>query len=162
MSATRLESGVASGDPTPTSVVLWGRVDGAVAPVVWTLTDLVGVVAATGAVHPDERGVLRAEVDGLQPGTPYRYEFSTEDDHSPVGRTRTLAEQPSSERLGVACCARWPSGEFTGYGSLADVDLLIHLGDYMHEDGDTRRPRHQRQRRPLRPGRPAIGGWRRP
>jgi len=138
MTTTRFVSGVASRDPTPTSVVLWGRVDGAATPVVWTLTDLVGVVAATGAVHPDERGVLRAEVDGLQPGTPYQYEFSTEDDHSPVGRTCTLAEQPSSVRLGVACCARWPSGEFTGYGSLAaaDVDLLVHLGDYIYEDGD--------------------------
>jgi alkaline phosphatase D len=140
----RFVSGVASGDPTETSVVLWTRVDGPPMPVAWTLTDVDGAVQATGATRSDERGVLRAEVDGLQPGTAYRYWFDTEhadgsrEDRSTVGHTRTLAARPTTVRLGVACCARWPSGEFTGYRALVDrdVDLVVHLGDYIYEDGE--------------------------
>jgi alkaline phosphatase D len=139
----RFTSGVASGDPTSTSLVLWARVEGAPVPVGWTITDDVGAVQAMGVARPDERGVVRAEADGLRPGTDYRYWFTTDpvdgDDRSrsPVGRTRTLATRPGSIRLGVACCARWPSGEFTGYRALAarDVDLVVHLGDYIYEDG---------------------------
>ncbi len=138
MARYRFASGVASGDPTTTSLVLWARIDGAPTAATWTLTDADAVIAATGTVDPDEWGVLRAEVDGLRPGTRYRYRFSAGHDESPVGHTRTLAAQPTKLRLGIACCARWPSGEFTGYRSLADadVDLVVHLGDYIYEDGD--------------------------
>jgi alkaline phosphatase D len=140
----RFVCGVASGDPTATSLVLWTRVDGEPEPVAWTLTDDDGAVQAIGVVGPDDRGVVRAEVDGLRPGTSYRYWFSTdpvdggERARSPVGRSRTLAARPTSIRLGVACCARWPSGEFTGYRALVerDLDLVVHLGDYIYEDGE--------------------------
>jgi alkaline phosphatase D len=140
----RFVSGVASGDPTSTSLVLWARVDGPPAPVAWTLTDDDDVVRASGVVRPDDAGVVRVEVDGLRPGNIYRYWFSTargdghEEARSPVGRTKTLAARPASIRLGVACCARWPSGEFTGYRALAerDLDLVVHLGDYIYEDGE--------------------------
>lgn len=141
MPASRFASGVASGDPTTSSVVLWTRVEGPAVPVTWTLVgDDAGT--STGVVTPGERGVVRVDVDGLRPGTPYRYWFTIDssDDaggaRSAVGRTATLATRPSSVRLGVACCARWPSGDFSGYRALVDrgVDLVVHLGDYVYED----------------------------
>jgi alkaline phosphatase D len=140
MTTGRFVSGVASGDPTTTSLVLWARVDGAPTPVTWTLAAADGTVEATGSVRTGEGGVARAEVVGLRPGTAYRYWFTTDHDdanRSAVGRSRTLAARPSSVRLGVACCARWPDGEFAGYRALAerDVDLVVHLGDYVYEDG---------------------------
>ncbi len=148
MVGDRFVSGVASGDPTATSLVLWARVEGATVPVGWSLTVDDGAfdddtAGASGVSEPDERGVVRVEVDGLRPGTAYRYRFTVdhpegEGDRSPVGRTSTLPAQPSSFRLGIACCARWPSGEFTGYRALVDqhVELVVHLGDYIYEDGD--------------------------
>ena len=143
MTGGRFVSGVASGDPTTTSVVLWARIDGPPAPVTWTIAGSDGTVEATGSTEPDDRGVVRVEVDGLKPGVAHHYWFDIADgvdggERSPVGRTRTLPARPSSVRLGIACCARWPSGEFTGYRSLTDrdVDLVVHLGDYIYEDGD--------------------------
>jgi len=132
MSTTPFVSGLASGDPTPTSVVLWGRVDGVAAPVVWTLTDLVGVVAATGAVHPDERGVLRAEVDGLQPGTRYQYELSFEDDNvarfGRAGRPSADGVDPDRRRAGIEAHARWLPRPAHGNGP-TPLDRHIPLGD---------------------------------
>ena len=143
MNGGRFVSGVASGDPTTTSLVLWARVDGDGAPVTWTVANGDGTVEATGRTRPDERGVVRVEVDGLRPGVAYRYWFAIadgaeSDERSVVGRTRTLAVRPTSVRLGIVCCARWPSGEFSGYRALVDrdVDLVVHLGDYIYEDGD--------------------------
>jgi alkaline phosphatase D len=139
MISPRFVSGVASGDPTTTSLVLWARVEGSPGAVTWTIADGHDV-AASGEVEPDERGVVRAEVGGLLPGTPYRYWFTSDGDTantSAIGRTKTLAARPTSVRLGIACCARRPSGEFTGYRALVerDVDLVVHLGDYVYEDG---------------------------
>ena len=152
MSAGRFPSGVASGDPTTTSVVLWTRIDPSTAPVSWVVADEDGMVEATGDIDPQNGGVVRVDVDGLRPGTAYHYWFTIdhraidhragegEDDggRSPVGHMRTLPAEPTSIRLGVACCARWPSGDFTGYRALADrdVDLVVHLGDYIYEDGN--------------------------
>ncbi len=154
MVASRFVSGVASGDPTTSSIVLWGRVEGEPVPVTWTLVaDDAGT--STGVAVPGARGVVRVEVDDLRPGTPYRYWFTmgpgvdagaeerepegeSAEVRSSIGSTRTLATRPDSIRLGIACCARLPSGEFTGYRALADrgVDLVVHLGDYIYEDGD--------------------------
>ncbi len=137
MSAPRFVSGVASGDPTPDSVVLWSRVDPP-ARVGWALTDTDDSVVASGEADADERGVVRVCADGLRAGTDHLYRFTCGQERSEVGRTRTIARNPSRVRLGVACCARLPSGRFTGYRALADreVDVVVHLGDYIYEDGD--------------------------
>lgn len=142
MAASRFASGVASGDPTMSSLVLWTRVEGPPVPVTWTVVDDDGSTSS-GAAMPAERGVVRVEVDDLRPGTAYRYWFTMdpgegEEVRSPIGRTGTFATQPASIRLGIACCARLPSGEFAGYRALADrdVDLVVHLGDYIYQDGD--------------------------
>ena len=75
MVASRFASGVASGDPTTSSIVLWGRVEGEPVPVTWTLVDD-DASASTGIAVPGARGVVRVEVDDLRPGTPYRYWFT--------------------------------------------------------------------------------------
>ena len=149
--------GVASGDPLPNSVVLWTRL--AVDPlapdgtggmpqrpvaVQWEIADderfrsvvKKGVVTATPqlghSVHP--------EVWGLRPRREYFYRFRVGSHISPVGRTRTA---PSAEAtvsalsFAFASCSRWDAGFFTAYGHLAeeDVDLVVHLGDYLYEYG---------------------------
>ena len=136
---------MASGDPTPDSVVLWTRVSvpaTETVPVRWTLaTDpaLASPVAdgTTDAVAGADHTV-HVVVPGLQPATTYWYGFGVGDERSPIGRTRTLPAPGTAVerlRLGVVCCAHYATGYFNAYARLAerDVDLVVHLGDYIYE-----------------------------
>jgi alkaline phosphatase D len=137
--------GVASGDPVDDGVVLWTRVSpsgpGPV-DVRWQLatTPEFGTVVAEGDTKgADEQDyTVKVDVRGLEPGTTYYYRFETAGRFSPVGRTRTTPRGVAEQvRLGVVSCACWPHGFFNAYRHLAerDVDLVLHLGDYIYEDG---------------------------
>ena len=140
-------SGVASGDATATSVVLWTRVDGAGASDVhvdWHLrtrdlhdpdraiTRSGTAVARSGADH-----TVHVDVDGLIPGTAYEYGFTC-GDQSISGTTRTLPEAAGRFRLAVACCSRWgwPGHELFDAIAAEEPDLLLHLGDSIYEVGE--------------------------
>lgn len=78
--------------------------------------------------------------DGLMPNRWYFYRFIAPDGTaSPVGRTRTLPEGPTHKfRLGVFSCSNYGFGWFNAYGHAAeanDIDLAVHLGDYIYEYG---------------------------
>ncbi len=155
--------GVASGDPTPTGVVLWTRLaprpldpDGGMparaVPVqrqVATGPRIRNVVRRGVALaHPRFAHSVHVEVEGLDPGRSYWYRFRAGGHLSRVGRTRTV---PAPGRplgrldLAVVSCQSWESGFYTAYRHLAedDVDLVLHLGDYIYETAP-------------RPGRPRI------
>ena len=141
---TPFRHGVASGDPLPDGVVLWTRIAQAQAapvPVRWQLgraPDLDAVVAEGEAEATADRDfTVKVDVRGLDPSTTYAYRFEVDGDRSPVGRTRTAPAGPTgSLRLGVVSCACFPHGFFNAYGHLADqdVDLVVHLGDYVYEE----------------------------
>ncbi len=81
---------------------------------------------------------VKVDVRGLEPSTTYHYGFEVRGRRSPVGRTRTAPDGPTvGVRLGVVSCACWPHGFFNAYRHLAerDVDLVVHLGDYVYEYG---------------------------
>lgn len=138
--------GVASGDPRHDRVIIWTRVTPAsdgVVPVRWIvarnrdLTDVVktGVIEASAA----RDYTVKADVTGLRPGAPYFYGFRTANTQSPVGKTRTLP-RGRVNRLKVAAvsCASYSHGFFNAYAALAardDVDIVVHLGDYIYEYG---------------------------
>jgi alkaline phosphatase D len=68
-----------------------------------------------------------------------------------VGRTRTLPAPPAGRlRIGYVCCARYSVAPLGVYRALAEreVDLVIHLGDYIYEDDEKRGPRRHRPPRP--------------
>ncbi len=142
--------GVASGDPLADRVVLWTRVTpaagAATAPVevdyvVATDLSLSAVVAggrvSTGA---DRDHTVKVDVGGLRPGTTYYYVFRSGGAVSPVGRTRTLPVGATGRlRVAVASCASLGHGWFNAYRRIAeraDLDLVVHLGDYIYEYGD--------------------------
>src|SRR5215208_2460439 len=96
--------GVASGDPSPTGVVLWTRlapnplaVGGGMPPepfeVRYELSqdeDFHAIVRKGSIVAlPDEAHSVREEIEGLGPEHVYFYRFKVGDWVSPVGRTRT-------------------------------------------------------------------------
>lgn len=136
--------GVASGDPTARSVLLWTRVtvdDAEPIEVDWVIStdERVNSILATGKVttNSDKDGTARVDVTDLQPGTTYHYRFAARGQKSKVGRTKTLPEGPvSSFKIAFLCCSSYGHGAFHPYAKLAelrDIDLVVHLGDYIYE-----------------------------
>src|SRR5688572_16798522 len=142
--------GVASGDPLADGVVLWTRVtprasDGvsppAVVSVVWrvALDARMSEVVLEGevATSPDIDYTVKVDVRGLASARRYYYQFQAGSAASPVGTTRTLPiGQVSSLRLAVTSCANYPQGFFHAYRQIAartDLDVVLYLGDYIHE-----------------------------
>ena len=146
--------GIASGDPLPDGILLWTRVTptkdaapgrgrGPAVPVRYELSttaDFRRVVARGTVTTRAERDyTVKADVRGLQPATNYFYRFISGKDQSPVGRTRTAPAVGAAVdlmRVGVVSCANLQAGYFSSYRHLAargDLNLVLHLGDYLYE-----------------------------
>jgi alkaline phosphatase D len=166
--------GVASGDPTPGGIVLWTRLtpelrDGIRLPEDLRLPDWIFnlryevstderfrriVRRGTVAAPPREAHSAHAEVAGLRPDTRYWYRFKWGPVVSPVGRTRTApaaGSMPASPlRFAYVSCQNYAHGYYTAYADLAqqDVDLVVHLGDYIYEGPGTDRAANVRRHAP--------------
>lgn len=146
--------GVASGDPLPDGVLLWTRVTptaaatpgsgaGPQVDVAWQVaTDPAFrriVRRGTVTTGPARDHTVKVDVRGLSPATTYWYRFTFGGTTSPVGRTRTApapSARPARLRMAVVSCANLQAGWFTAYRHLAartDLDLVVHLGDYLYE-----------------------------
>ena len=143
----RFDHGVASGDPLADRVILWTRVTPANARPAVVVQYLVAtdpaltqiVLRGTTKTHPGRDYTVKVDALGLQPGTTYYYRFSCEGVDSPVGRTKTLPTTGvSSLRFAVVSCSNHAYGYFNAYARIAaraDLDLVMHLGDYIYEYG---------------------------
>jgi alkaline phosphatase D len=140
--------GVASGDPLPDAVVIWTRVSthDATRPVDvdWIVaTDMrLEQIVASGVATTDVSVdyTVKVDVTGLEPGATYYYRFSALGFDSTLGRTRT-ARQGAIDRLrfALASCSNYPYGFFNAYAAIArraDLDAVLHLGDYLYEYGE--------------------------
>lgn len=149
--------GVASGDPLPDGILLWTRVTptadavpgsgrGADTAVRWEIAEdqAFSRIAAQGTAvsKASSDHTVKADVRGLRPATTYYFRFSAgsaETVPSPVGRTRTAPAAGAAApgiRFGVVSCANWEAGWFSPYRHLAaraDLDAVLHLGDYIYE-----------------------------
>jgi alkaline phosphatase D len=153
-STTAFRHGVASGDPLPDGLLLWTRISptpeslpgsgaGPEVTVTWEVaTDPdFGRIVARGVVGtgPARDHTVKAEPRGLEPATDHWYRFRWGREISPVGRTRTTPAPGAAVdrlRIGVVSCANWQAGWFSSYRHLAqreDLDLVLHLGDYLYE-----------------------------
>ena len=147
---------VASFDPTATSVLLWTRAP-EIETLAWVVATDAGLhdVVARGHVAPDRDRDHTATVDvgDLAPATTYFYRFDVDGQTSPIGRTRTLPDGPTDRlRLGLVTCARYSMAPLGVYRALAEreVDLVVHLGDYIYEDDGSKGPRRHEPRHPCR------------
>ncbi len=146
---TLFSHGVASGDPLPDGIILWTRVSPEHAgpvEVVWEMALDAGFQerVASGRVSTDTRRdyTVKVDVRGLVWGRDYYYRFLAEGRESPVGRTR-LAPRPGDAvervRVGLASCSSLAHGFFHAYARMAaqpDLDVVLHLGDYIYEYGN--------------------------
>ena len=136
---------MASGDPQPDGVIIWTRIAfGALEPVPvrWRVgltphLDDAWVAQGEAQALGERDFTVKVDVRDLEPATTYHYRFESAGRRSPVGRTRTAPSGAvDSIRLGLVSCACWPHGFFNAYGHLAeqDVDLVVHVGDYIYEN----------------------------
>ncbi len=139
--------GVASGDPLGDRVIIWTRItpDQSSSPMtvdweVATDTAFVNTISS-GAFTTDASMDFTVKVDagGLQSDTWYYYRFIHNGRASLTGRTRTApAGTVDSLRFAVASCADYADGYYHSYrkiGQRNDIDAVIHLGDYIYENG---------------------------
>ncbi|WP_380165994.1 alkaline phosphatase D family protein [Jannaschia sp. R86511] len=149
--------GVASGDPTATEVLIWTRVTpepaalpgsglGRPTTVTWEVAADEGftTVLRRGRVRTEARDdhTVKVVVTDLTPYTRYHYRFTALGETSPVGRTQTSPDEAGvthALRLAFVSCSNFTGGYFTAYRGLAerdDLDLVLHLGDYVYEYGN--------------------------
>jgi alkaline phosphatase D len=137
--------GVASGDPTNHSVIIWTRVTTALPSVAvqWrmALDPAMTHIVQKGTTKTDAQSdfTVKVDVEGLAPNTYYYYDFAAEGGHSIVGRTKTAPLGNINQlRFGVFSCASFGHGYFNAYRHQVqqnDVDAILHLGDYIYEYG---------------------------
>ncbi|MBM7786892.1 alkaline phosphatase D family protein [Tenggerimyces flavus] len=149
--------GVASGDPLPDGVVLWTRLapdplaEGGAGgmpyekvAVRWEISEYENfrklTKTGTAFAHPELAHSVHVEATGLRPDRWYFYRFRVGREVSPVGRTKTApAPGANNSRLNFAfaSCQAYPDGFWTAYEHMAseDLDLVVHLGDYIYEYG---------------------------
>lgn len=154
LSAYPFQLGVASGDPSPDGAVLWTRLapeplngDGMpmdAVEVSWQVAEddkfRKVVQKGTTVATPNWGHSVHVELQGLRPDRWYWYQFKVGSETSPVGRTRTAPSFYATVdqlRFAFASCQHWESGYYTAYEHMVkeDLDLIIHLGDYIYENG---------------------------
>ena len=149
------DCGVASGLHGPDAVVLWARFAPAALASVelhWEVSTDIGfrtvVADGTIGVGPGTDGCAKVLAEGLAPGTDHWYRFSAVGGGattSPVGHTRTLPASgaaPDRVRLAVASCQDFSSGFYPAWRAIAaaDLDGVVHLGDYIYESKGSPNP----------------------
>ena len=145
--------GVASGDPTPTSVILWTRVtdpvwaaDKTLRLEVATDLDFTRVIVDQSGLPAKAQhdGAIKVKVTQLTARTPYFYRFSYRSRdgityRSHIGQTRT-APDPGDDtpvRFAVVNCQDYIGRFWNTYQHLGelnlDLDFVLAIGDYIYE-----------------------------
>jgi alkaline phosphatase D len=142
--------GVASGEPTPDGIVLWTRLlpkeplPEANIEVRWEIAEDEGfakiVRRGREVATPMLAHAVHAEVGGLKPGRWYHYRFLAGGHRSPAGRFKTAPARGDGStplNFAFASCQQWTQGLWTAYEHMCEenLDLVIHLGDYIYEQG---------------------------
>jgi alkaline phosphatase D len=151
--------GVASGEPYPNSVVIWtrlapeplngGGMPSVNVPVRWEVSDDANmrriIARGTELALPELGHSVRAIVEGLHPDTWYWYRFYVGKEASRIGRTRTapfVGSYQSKFTFALASCQNYQQGYYTAYKYMAqdDLNLVVHVGDYIYEGGISTSP----------------------
>jgi alkaline phosphatase D len=137
--------GVASGDPTSTSVILWTRITENIdtAFVNWEValdTNFTNILASGDTMTTALTDyTVKVKAINLPQNTWMFYRFSHNGVLSPMGRTRTAPAGGINQlRFAVLSCSNFQDGFFNVYRDIVnknDIDAVIHLGDYIYEYG---------------------------
>ena len=154
--------GVASGDPRPTSVVLWTRAvtaDPSSASVKLRVevsaSETFDVIVVNKEIEATKASdhCVRVLVTGLAANTTYYYRFTASSDRID-GRTRTAPMPDADVQVNLAwvSCQDYTSGHFVAYQQMIvddraraaedKIHFVVHLGDMIYEtiDESSQRP----------------------
>ena len=133
-------NGVAAGEVTPDSAILWARstVPGFVRFTVSTNATLEPQIASIIVTNTQPEVPLKALVTGLAPGTRHHYRVQDSSGDSAFGtfRTASAAQASTGLRFGVSGDSR---GDLAPFPALANVpsrrlDFFVNLGDTIYAD----------------------------
>jgi alkaline phosphatase D len=136
--------GVASGDPQANSVIIWTAINpfkiGSSNLVEWEIAKdekFISIIQKKNLEIQNSSGyTVKINVGELESGTRYYYRFKYNNQYSPTGITKTLDLNPGKIKLAVVSCSNFEWGYFNAYKSISeieDLDMVIHLGDYIYE-----------------------------
>jgi alkaline phosphatase D len=146
--------GVASGDPEPTSVMLWTRVvptDKSTEPIELTLEVSQSqtfdklVLSKTVMASDASDFTVRVLVEQLSADSAYYYRFRAGADGSRVGRTRTApkADADVPVRFAWVSCQDYSANYYSAYRQMLNDDsaapeaeqlhFVMHVGDFIYE-----------------------------
>ncbi|MBW1297085.1 alkaline phosphatase D family protein [Aquimarina litoralis] len=151
LSTDNFFEGVASFDPTDSKVIIWTRFtpDSGVANVtinwqVATDQNFENVLRNGEFITGEDRDyTIAIDVQELPSNSKFYYRFFDLETQtsSVIGETITLpkvGDAVSDIKLAACSCANFAAGLFNVYGAMAnsDVDVIVHLGDYIYEYGE--------------------------
>jgi alkaline phosphatase D len=140
----KFSEGVMSGEPTPSAITLWTRlndIDGTVGVDLEVATDksFRHVVAhkrltTSAAVNHN----VKSRITGLKAHEQYYYRFATATKDGPVGRFRTTLPADSLQpvRFAFWSCQDYTHGYYNAHERMAneDLDFVVCLGDYIYDE----------------------------
>ncbi|WP_158538567.1 alkaline phosphatase D family protein [Chitinophaga skermanii] len=141
------QHGIASGDPLQDKVIIWTRITEkgtAKEKVYWeiALDEQFTRIQYAGNTSISQQSdyTVKVDVNGLSAGEQYFYRFKYRGQYSPIGKTKTLPNSVgiNGMQVAVVSCNNWEDGYFNSFRFLStkqDVDVVLHLGDYIYEYG---------------------------
>lgn len=137
------DQGVASFDPSSSSVIIWTRYNKSGSEIIWEVATNAAFTTAlrTGTIIADSTrdNTIAIELTELDADQKLYYRFVNVADEalSVTGETITLPVNANQVKLAVCSCSNYQAGLFTAYDAMAksDADIIVHLGDYFYEYG---------------------------
>ncbi|MDA0345242.1 MAG: alkaline phosphatase D family protein, partial [Proteobacteria bacterium] len=143
--SVKFKHGIASGDPTDSSIILWTRVtvdNNKKILATYEVSDTKDFkdIIASGQYQTDKNKDFTVKVDVLIPknfrGKQIFYRFKAEGVTSKIGATTTLPQSPSNFKIAIFSCSNYPAGYFNAYNAASkdnSINMGIHVGDYLYE-----------------------------
>ncbi|QDO92601.1 alkaline phosphatase [Formosa sediminum] len=143
LSNINFNEGIASFDPSSSSVIIWTRYATANSEIIWEVATDVNfeTILRTGKITTEASRdfTIAVELTELDANQKLYYRFINSEDNaiSDVGETITLPVDASEIKLAVCSCSNYQAGLFNAYDAMANsnADIIVHLGDYFYEYG---------------------------
>ena len=140
--------GVASGDPTNSHIILWTKIskeNNDDINIKWQVSSDIKFenIITSGTQKSSFTNNFTVKVDAEIPkefnGKKIFYRFNHGDIFSEIGASSTLPSGNTNKfNIAFCSCSNYPAGFFNAYKEIAkndDIDLVLHLGDYIYEYG---------------------------
>ncbi|MBZ8180790.1 alkaline phosphatase D family protein [Oscillatoria salina] len=138
-----LPNGIASGDTTQNSTILWTRSDrlGEVSFEYSTDPNFATIIGTAIANVTDTDVPVKVELTNLNPGTQYYYRVTDADNITLIGEFDTAAEIGNNAGLRFGVSGDW-QGELSPYVSILNVrdrnlDFFVQMGDTIEADSES-------------------------